>query len=125
MSETHPRARRRYRRRTVRVELEYSSSDGSATATATTLGAGGMFIATRQALPARTKLTVRFSLPGSPERVFEIPASVVWSNATEDARGHALGMGISFEDPRSCASLAAALDEPPASQPRESDAALS
>jgi Tfp pilus assembly protein PilZ len=116
MSPLRPSAQRRYRRRTVRVEVEYSSLEGSATATATTLGAGGMFIATEEPLPPRAKLAVRFSLPSSPGRIYEIPASVVWSNSAEDARGRALGMGISFGDPRSCASLAAALDKDPGNE---------
>ena len=121
MSPVRPVARRRYRRRTVRVEVSYLSIDGSATATATTLGAGGMFISTPEALPARTKLDVRFALPSHPDRSYEMQASVIWSNSAEDARGHALGMGIAFEDPRACASLAAALDEPAHDENAEAD----
>lgn len=92
------------------MDVEYASERGSARAVATTLGAGGMFIATEEALPPRTKLEVRFALPDDPGRVHEIQANVVWANAPQDTRGGALGMGIAFEDQRACASLAAALE---------------
>ena len=115
MSGVRPRAQRRYRRRTVRVAVDYHSYMGSTRATATTLGAGGMFIATSEALPRGTRIDVCFSLPDSPDHVYEIPAAVVWSNTLDEGEELALGMGIAFEDPSACATLAAALaqDEPP------------
>ena len=92
---SHPRTEtiRRYRRRTVRVAVEYAGTFGRARAIATTLGAGGMFIASKDPLPAGTRFTVRFSLPGT-HSVHEIPAHVVWSNTSADANGSGVGMGI-------------------------------
>ena len=107
---TRPRSRRRYRRRTVRVAVSYVSAFGSAQAVATTLGAGGMFIASEEPLPKRAKLEVEFALPGQPDQIHRIPATVVWCNAPGKAHGHALGMGISFDDPRACATLAVELE---------------
>ena len=109
MSRVRPKGRRRYRRRTVRVAVVYESELGSARATATTLGAGGMFIATEEPLPPRTKLEVEFCLPEQHDILYRIPARVVWSNAPPQESG-ALGMGISFEDAPACASLAAELE---------------
>jgi len=110
MTPVRPLARRRYRRRTVRVSVVYRSAYGCARALATTLGAGGMFIATEEPLPKHMKLEVDFALPEHPEQQHRIPATVVWCNSPKDAQSHALGMGISFDDPRACATLAVELE---------------
>ena len=104
-----PRARRRFRRLTIRVAVEYESARGKQTAMATTLGAGGMFIATEDALATREKLMVSFTLPGR-QRDYTIPARVVWSNRPEGDHRGALGMGIAFEDQTACVSLAIDLE---------------
>ena len=54
-----------------------------------------------------------FALPALSDETLEIGATVVWCNAAGDSSGpggRTLGMGISFDDPRECATLAALLE---------------
>ena len=99
---------RRYRRRTVRIQIDYLSEEGPCRGSATTLGAGGLFIATEQALPRGCALRMRFRLPGSELR-HEISGRVVWSNP-RGASSHTPGMGIAFTDREAMTILARELD---------------
>jgi len=101
--------KRRYRRRTVRVMVDYTSDAGMASDPATTLGAGGLFIETENPLPERSRLKLRFRLPGS-ELTHEIEGRVCWRKHPDDSGQHAPGMGIEFTDRNAMVPLARELE---------------
>ena len=94
-----PRVRRRYRRLTVQLDVEYQVGADVWKAQATTLGAGGLFITTRNPFDAGTRLRVQFRVPGF-ESEHDMEARVVWCHAPgDDPPGQTLGMGIAFDHP--------------------------
>ena len=105
-----PRVRRRYRRLTVQLEVSYQVAAEHWKAQATTLGAGGLFIATRTPFDPGTRLTVRFRLPGF-ETEHDLDGRVVWCHAPgDDPPGQTLGMGIAFDHPAGDPTLVAELE---------------
>jgi uncharacterized protein (TIGR02266 family) len=106
-----PAVRRRFRRRTVRILVDYQASGPPACEYATTLGAGGMFIESEEALPPGTVLKVRFRLPEA-EALHDIEARVAWCLSSDEA-GLVPGMGIEFTDAVASAKLARELENLP------------
>lgn len=109
MSLRSPSRVRRYRRRTLHLSVEFLCRDGLRRETATTLGAGGLYIATDDPLPARESLRLRFQLPGS-QQLHEIEGRVVWRKRPEDPGDYTPGMGIEFTDRAAADRLARELD---------------
>jgi Tfp pilus assembly protein PilZ len=100
------RPRRRYPRLTLRVEVVLETAAGHSVATATTLGAGGLFVATRTPLEVHAPLGVRFHLPGDDTELC-LRAHVAWSRPAGSASA---GLGVSFDDADARADLAARLE---------------
>jgi len=103
---------RRFRRRTVRVRVEMRTAGVVRTEWATTLGAGGMFLESEDALPVGTRLKLRFRLPGG-AREHELEGRVAWQMTAQGADGNPVpspGMGIEFTDPAATADLARELE---------------
>jgi uncharacterized protein (TIGR02266 family) len=93
----------------VHLSVEFLCRDGLRRETATTLGAGGLFVATDDPLPARETLELRFQLPGSRQR-HEIPGRVVWRKRPEDPGDYTPGMGVEFTDRAAIERLAKELE---------------
>ena len=104
------KTRRRYRRLTVSLEVEYQVGVELWKAKATTLGAGGLFIATRNPFDAGTRLSLRFRLPGG--RVeHDLDGRVVWCHAPgDDPPSQTCGMGVAFDRPAGAPELVAELE---------------
>ncbi len=103
------RPKRRYRRYTVRVMVDYQSEAGAASDPATTLGAGGLFIETRNPLRVGSRLEMRFRLPGG-SQTHEIGGQVCWRKRPDDVGPHSAGMSIAFTDRRAIGLLARELE---------------
>jgi uncharacterized protein (TIGR02266 family) len=106
---------RRFRRRTVRVRVEIRMAGVVRTEWATTLGAGGMFLETDDALRVGTRVKLCFRLPGG-DAAHELEGRVAWAMAAQSADGSPApspGMGIEFNDPAATASLARELEREP------------
>ena len=103
--------RRRFRRRTVRVRVDYQSRDGAHCDVATTLGAGGLFIESRDPLPEGTRLTLRFRLPEGGV-VHEFEGRVAWRHRADGTRAdpRPAGMGIAFSRAAATGQLARELE---------------
>ena len=61
------------------------TTEGTRCDYATTLGAGGLFIASDAPPPPRTRLKLRFRLPGS-EDLHKLTGQVRWLQAADPAR---------------------------------------
>jgi uncharacterized protein (TIGR02266 family) len=103
---------RQYRRQTIRVLVDYRTSDGLHCDYATTLGAGGMFLQTQEALSKGDVLKLRFRLPGY-EHLHELEGRVVWVRAgsREGEPVAAPGAGVQFVDSTATAQLARELED--------------
>jgi uncharacterized protein (TIGR02266 family) len=105
-----PKTQRRYRRLTIQLEVEYRVGADLWKAQATTLGAGGLFIATRNPFDAGTRLSLRFTLPGGNVE-HHLDGRVVWCHAPgDDPPGQTFGMGIAFDRPAGDPALVAELE---------------
>lgn len=101
---------RRYRRQTLRILVDYVWSGGVCCDYATTLGAGGMFLETDEALAPGDVLKARFRLPGG-EKLHEVEGRVVWCReSSTEGRVSAGGAGIKFTDQQAIAGLARELE---------------
>jgi uncharacterized protein (TIGR02266 family) len=103
---------RRFRRRTVRVRVDIRTAGAVRTEWATTLGAGGMFLETEDALPVGTRLKLHFRLPGGIAD-HELEGRVAWEMTAHRADGSPApspGMGIEFTDAAATADLARELE---------------
>ena len=103
---------RQYRRQTIRVLVDYRTPEGLHCDYATTLGAGGMFLQTNEAISKGDVLKLRFRLPGY-ETLHELEGRVVWART---ARGDgapiaAPGAGVQFVDSTATAQLARELED--------------
>jgi len=111
--ERSPEETRRYRRQTIRVLVDYRTPDGLHCDYATTLGAGGMFLATTEALGKGDVLKLRFRLP-SYETLHELEGRVVWVRAEGSRSGDPIGApgaGVQFIDSSATAQLARELED--------------
>lgn len=107
-----PEETRKYRRQTIRVLVDYRTPDGLHCDYATTLGAGGMFLATTEALSKGDVLKLRFRLPGY-ETLHELEGRVVWVR-TAGRNGEPMGQpgaGVQFVDTQATAQLARELED--------------
>ena len=100
---------RRHRRQTVRILVDYQSGDAVRCDYATTLGAGGLFIESEDALPPAEILKLRFRLPHS-EELHELEGRVMWRREAHAERSLAPGMGVQFSDGSARTKLAKELD---------------
>jgi Tfp pilus assembly protein PilZ len=111
MAERSDQDTRRYRRQTLRILVDYVWNGGVCCDYATTLGAGGMFLETEEALAPGDTLKARFRLPNG-ETLHEVEGRVVWcreSSAT--GRVSAGGAGIKFSDQHAIQRLARELED--------------
>ena len=99
--------RRRYPRLTLRVDVVIEAASERMQAVATTLGAGGLFVATRAPLPPRTPLIVWFRLPGDTAEL-RFQCHVAWSKTADGAVTP--GVGLEFDDPDARAEFAVLLE---------------
>jgi Tfp pilus assembly protein PilZ len=112
MAERNNEDTRRYRRQTLRILVDHQTDSGVSCDYATTLGAGGMFLETEEALRPGMTIKVRFRLPTS-EELHEIEGRVVWHSGTPEA-GRPVkpaGAGIKFSDQTAIAKLARELED--------------
>lgn len=81
-------------RKTERVEntfeVVYETTDQFYKAYSTNIGGGGLFIKTRDLLPAETMVSLKFTLPDDKEPV-QTAGKVIWLRETEEK-----GLGIQF-----------------------------
>lgn len=106
---------RRFRRRTLRLRVELHVAGSVRSEWATTLGAGGLFLETEDALRVGSRLKLRFRLPGG-ERLHELEGRVAWAMRPQGSAGGPLpspGMGIEFIDVAATAALAHELEREP------------
>ena len=102
--------RRRFKRCTVRLLIDYWCEGRIGSDYATTLGAGGLFISTRNPFDSGTRLSLRFMLPsGLVEH--DLDGRVVWCHAPgDDPPDQTYGMGIAFDHPAGDPALVAELE---------------
>ena len=94
----------------MRVLVEIHSRSGRKMLRATTLGAGGLFVETATPLPAGSRVSARFQLPGR-SAVHHIRARVAWTRPLHPERRYSPGMGIAFTDRTAAARLARELED--------------
>ncbi len=98
--------KRRFRRRTLRVMVDYQAGGSLHCEYATTLGAGGMFIETDEALPLGAEVKTRFRLPNA-TLLHEVEGRVVWRlEPAASSSAQAPGMGVEFTDAVAIAGVA-------------------
>jgi len=111
MAERSEQDTRRYRRQTLRVLVDYVWSGGLCCDYATTLGAGGLFLETEEALSPGDVLKARFRLPNG-ETLHEVEGRVVWCReSSSEGRTSAGGVGIKFTDQQAIQALARELED--------------
>ena len=103
---------RQFRRQTIRVLVDYRTSEGFHCDYATTLGAGGMFLQTAEAISRGDVLKLRFRLPGY-DTLHELEGRVVWVRITgrDGEPVAAPGAGVQFVDSTATAQLARELED--------------
>ena len=87
--------RRRHQRIEVRVPVQYGGAHNFIAAESANFSAGGVFVATRDALSPGRTIALRLQLPGDGE--VEVSGVVVWRRAEPDATGPE-GFGVRFLD---------------------------
>jgi uncharacterized protein (TIGR02266 family) len=101
------------------VRVEIRTGGVVRTEWATTLGAGGMFLETEDALRVGTRLKLVFRLPGG-DADHELEGRVAWemtSHGTAGSPAPSPGMGIEFTDTAATADLARELEREPKAEP--------
>ena len=111
MAERSEQDTRRYRRQTLRILVDYIWKSSVCCDYATTLGAGGMFLETEEALSPGDILKARFRLPNG-ETLHELEGRVVWCReASHTEHVSAGGVGVKFTDQQAVQRLARELED--------------
>ena len=82
-------------RAVVRLEVESLDLQRVPLYVTANLSRGGMFLITRNPLPERTEMRLRFTLPGDPDPIQAL-ARVMWVREESAAGGPPPGMGVRF-----------------------------
>lgn len=102
---------RRYRRQTLRIMVDYVWNGSVCCDYATTLGAGGMFLETEEALSPGDLIKARFKLPNG-ETLHEVEGKVVWCRESVDRqRASTGGAGVKFTQQEAINRLARELED--------------
>lgn len=90
------RSRRREERIGVVLQLAYRSASHLLVSYCTNLSRGGIFVPTRQPMPAGSRISLAITVPGDSAPI-ELTAEVRWVRQFDALEGPA-GMGLAFED---------------------------
>jgi uncharacterized protein (TIGR02266 family) len=90
------RGRRREERIGVVLQLAYRSASHLLVSYCTNLSRGGIFVPTRQPMPAGSRIALSITVPGDSAPI-ELMAEVRWVRQFDAVEGPA-GMGLAFED---------------------------
>jgi c-di-GMP-binding flagellar brake protein YcgR len=94
--------RRKFKRAYIKIPVECRSKNFWQYVEARDISAGGMFVATEQLEPIKTKLELMFELAEEEKKYFRAEALVVWTRqepvADKNGNLQPVGMGLMFTD---------------------------
>jgi uncharacterized protein (TIGR02266 family) len=103
--------RRAHRRAEIQFSVEYTHAGTTVRGTCLNLCQGGMFIATKRALPPDSQLFLRFTLP-NPLHPVAVQGRVAWVSGDVKDPGVIVGIGVQFLnlDPSAAAAISTLVD---------------
>lgn len=107
---SHPK-RRAHQRAEIQFPVEYTQSGTTLRATCLNLCQGGMFIAAERPLPPDTQVSLRFTLPDSPQPL-AVRGRVAWVSGDDKDPDVIVGMGVQYLnlEPSAAAAIGALVD---------------